>query len=270
MDFLGYTPYLCISILGEKDETLIENRFNYLIFSIMIKISMTPREVLNELKTVDDYVQERMYGLTCKNSKKMKSKFVKHNEIMSKSTYVVPGISDTVVVYAVKENQTLKGKACASMYLAYYLKTQYGTYIIPCIDFISNRVIRYVEFSSHSIERMRERLGKDFDTFFREDYIKKNTGLFHPVKYEFNGKENEYVAHVGEAFIILAIDSSGLMHIVKTLLSVEDLYSNQLKLKLDSKMIGESVMEEYYNYKVLLGESCYKGLKKSGMIKEVA
>ena len=117
---------------------------------------------------------------------------------------------------------------------------------------------------------MRERLGKDFDTFFREDYIKKNTGLFHPVKYEFNGKENEYVAHVGEAFIILAIDSSGLMHIVKTLLSVEDLYSNQLRLKLDSKMIGESVMEEYYNYKVLLGESCYKGLKKSGMIKEVA
>ena len=105
MDFLGYAPYLCISILGEKDETLIENRFNYLIFSIMIKITMTPREVLDELKTVDDYVQERMYGLTCKNSKKMKSRFVKHNEIMSKSTYVVPGISDTVVVYAVKENQ---------------------------------------------------------------------------------------------------------------------------------------------------------------------
>ena len=156
------------------------------------------------------------------------------------------------------------------MYLAYYLKTQYDTYIIPCIDFLSNRVIRYVEFSSHSIERMRERLGKDFDTFFREDYIKKNTGLFHPVKYEFNGKENEYVAHVGEAFIILAIDSSGLMHIVKTLLSVEDLYSNQLRLKLDSKVIGESVMDEYYNYKILLGESLYKGLKKSGMIKEVA
>ena len=52
MDFLGYAPYLCISILGEKDETLIENRFNYLIFSIMIKITMTPREVLDELKTV--------------------------------------------------------------------------------------------------------------------------------------------------------------------------------------------------------------------------
>ena len=63
---------------------------------------------------------------------------------------------------------------------------------------------------------------------------------------------------------------SGLMHIVKTLLSIEDLYSNQLRLKLDSKVIGESVMEEYNNYKVLLGESCYKGLKKSGMIKEVA
>ena len=68
MDFLGYTPYLCISIQEEKDETLIENKFNYLIFSIMIEITMTPREVLDELKTVDDYVQERMYGLTCKNS----------------------------------------------------------------------------------------------------------------------------------------------------------------------------------------------------------
>ena len=78
---------------------------------------MTPREVINALQEIDDYVLGRMVGLSIKNSKKLKSKFVKNNEIMSKSTYVVPGISDTVVVYAVKENQTLKGRACASMYL---------------------------------------------------------------------------------------------------------------------------------------------------------
>lgn len=236
----------------------------------MIEITMTPKEVLDELKTVDDYVQERMYGLTCKNSKKMKSRFVKHNEIMSTSTYVVPETFDTIVVYAIKQTQTIRGKECASMYLAYYLKTQYGTYIIPCIDFYSNRVKRYVEFSSHSIDRMRERLDKDFDTFFREDYIRRNNSLFQPVKYEYNRDENEYVAHIGEAFIILAIDSSGLMHIVKTLLSVEDLYSNQLRLKLDSKVIGESVMDEYYNHKTHFAESCYKELKRSGMIRKIA
>lgn len=236
----------------------------------MITRTMTPAEVLRTLRDIDAYVLERTKGLALKNGKKIKSKAIGHNEIMSRSNYVVPGISDTVVVYAVKQIQTLRGKECASMDLVYYLTTQYGTYILPCIDFYTNRVKRYVEFSSHSIDRMKERIGRDFDTFFREDYIRRNNGVFQPIKYKYNNDENEYVAHIGDAFVILEIEGSGLRHIVKTILSTDDLYSNQLRLKLDSKIMGESAMDEYYNYKALLGESCYKGLKKSGLIKEVA
>ena len=236
----------------------------------MITKGMTPEEVVKALQKIDDYVLGRMNGLTIKNSKKLKSRFIKNNEIMSCSNYLVPDTSDTVIVYAVKQNQLIKGKEYAAMDLIYYIKTPYDTYITPCIDFMRNKVIRYVEFSCHCIDRLKMRLGKDFDTFFREDYIKKNNSLFRPVKYDYNGDKNEYVAHVGDAFIIIGIDNSGLKHTVKTLLSIDELYCNQLRLKLDSKILGESVADEFSNYKSALGETCLKELKKHGVIRGMA
>ena len=52
----------------------------------MITRTMTPGEVIRGLRTIDEYVLERMKGLMIKNSKKLKSKFIKDNSIMSKST----------------------------------------------------------------------------------------------------------------------------------------------------------------------------------------
>lgn len=236
----------------------------------MITKGMTPDEVVKTLQKIDDYVLGRRNGLSIKNNKKLKSRFVQNNAIMSCSSYVVPDIYDTVVVYAVKQNQVIKGKEYASMDLIYYLKTQYDTYILPCIDFARNRVVRYVEFTCHSIDRMKMRLGKDFDTFFREDYIKKNNSLFHLVKYDYNGDDNEYVAHIGDAFVFLENEDSGKRHTVKTLLSIEELYCNQLRLKLDSKMIGEADVNDIVDFKSVVGESNFKALKKAGVLKGVA
>lgn len=209
----------------------------------MIVKMMTKKEALQEIRKDDAWILGRLKGLSNKNSKKLKSKFVKNYDVMSISEYDIPETKDTAVVYAFKLIHELKGKEYAELGVAYYIKTTYNTYILPCIESFGNKVIRYVEFSPHSVSRIQERLHKDFDTFFKEDYLKMNKTVFHLKKYDYNNDENEYVAHVGSAFII--VDRDGVKDAVKTVLTNKELYSNQLKLKLDSKKVGESFLREH-------------------------
>lgn len=236
----------------------------------MITKSMTTDEVLKEVQKIDDYVMRRTKGLLIKNKKKMESKAFKHNSILSSSTYTVPETSDTVMVFAVKQTIELKGKEYATMNLVYYIKTNYDTYIVPAVNFHKCTVFRYVEFSCHSVDRMRERLGRDFDMFFREDYIKKNGSAFYPVKYDYNGDPNEFVAHIGSAFIFFENEDLGKKHVVKTLLADKDLYCNQLVLKLDSKKKGESTLNEMYDFEKGFDTTHFKVLKRAGVIRTIA
>ena len=114
---------------------------------------------------------------------------------------------------------------------------------------------------------MKQRLGKDFDTFFREDYIKKNSGIFNLIKYDYNGDDSEYVAHIGEAFVFVKRNENGLKHTVTTILSTDDLHSNQLLLKLYSKKGEEARLNDIDDLKIVLGEAFLKTLKKSGAIR---
>ena len=182
---------------------------------------MTADEVLGELKKGDLFIQARMDGLTAKNRKKLKSRFVKHNEILSVSNYVIPGIQNSVVVYAIKQVMTLKGREYASMSLSYYYKTPYGTYIMPFFE--DTRVVEYMEVSCHAVDRLKMRLGKDFDTFFKEDWIKKNEATMAIVDYNYNGNANEHVAHIGDAFLIMECEASGKKSTIKTVLSNDEL-----------------------------------------------
>lgn len=269
MGFLGYTPYLCISIKEEKDETLIENKFNYLIFSIMITNTMTFDEVVRSLQVNHYYVRERMDGLGKKNSKKLKNKFIKDNTIMSKSTYTVPETKDTLVVYAIKHIQTVRGKEYSTMIVIYYYKTFYNTYIVPAIDSLTDRVLGYMEYTHHSVERIQKRLHKDFDTFFKEDYV-KNNGVIQALEYHYNGDENERVAHIGDAFAIMECENSGRRYVVKTVLSNEELYASQMMNKLNSKKKGEDLWREMDDQMAAISESHLKESKKKGILRAVA
>lgn len=235
----------------------------------MITRTMTTEEVIRALQQVDEYVLGRMVGLSIKNNKKLKSKSVKNNEILSKSSYLIRETQDTVVVYATKIIQNLRGKEYSTMALHYYIPTYYNTYIIASINSFTKRVDMFAEFSAHAVERLKMRLGKDFDTFFREDFL-KNSGIIQPVEYDFNGDENEFVAHIGEAFVILESEDSGHKLVAKTILSNDDLHSNQLQYKLDSKMGGDELWEE--TMKQLDEETVanLKGYKKLGIIRAVA
>ena len=234
----------------------------------MIDRGMTTEEVLTELQKGDRYIQERMNGLTIKNSKKLKCKFVKHNEILSVSNYVVPATQDSVVVYAVKQLHTLNGKDYSSMCLNYYFKTPYGTYIMPF--FQGAKLAEYMEVTCHAVDRMKMRLGKDFDAFFREDWIKKNEATMAIVDYNYNGNDNEYVAHIGDAFLILECEDSGKKTIVKTVLSTDELYVNQLKDKLNSKKAGEYFYGKLLDEIDAISAAHLKELRKRGIVMKVA
>ena len=234
----------------------------------MITKSMTSEEVLKELKKDELFILGRVPGLLIKNNKKLKNKFFKHKDIMSVSTYVVPDTQDTAVVFATKQVSTLKGRDYSSMNLSYYYTTSYGTHIMP---FFRNSIpVGYIEVTHHAVDRMKMRLGKDFDSFFREDWMKKNDCAMTYVEYNYNGNPNEYVAHVGDAFLILECEATGKKSIVKTILSTEDLHANQLQDKLASKkkmeylkrLSGEQIDAE--------AEAHLKILKRMGAMMKVA
>lgn len=235
----------------------------------MITQTMTPDEVIRGLQMIDEYVLERMKGLMIKNSKKLKSKIVKDNSIMSKSTYDVPETNDKVVVYAIKHVQTLKGKEYATMSTMYYIKTYYNTYITPVIDGLANKVRGYMEYSYHSVQRLRERLGKDFDTYFQEDEI-SSKGFTQFVEYKRNGDVNEYVAHLGGAFLIVECEESGRRYVVKTILSEDDLYTNQLLDKEMSKIGGEALWQKKHEQLDTKAAANLKLFKKKGIVMAVA
>ena len=229
---------------------------------------MTPNEVMKELQKDVDYIIGRMDGLGRKNNKKLNNKFVKHNEIMSVSTYVVPETHNTAVVYAMKYIQQIQNKDYATMSLSYYIKTCYNTIIIPSVD--SGRVVLYVEFTQHSMMRINERIGRDFVEFFEEDFLKKNHGSYYPVRYYYNGDENEYVAQVGDAFLILEKEGMGLKYVVKTVLSHEELHIGQTIQMYDSKFRGEEFRTEMGKELNKETKANLKMLKKNRMVRGVA
>lgn len=255
------TLYQPFRDMGRNDNDL--HLFN------MITQTMTSCEVIRVLRMIDNYVVERMNGLMIKNKKKLKSKFFKDNSIMSKSGYVVPKTNDSIVVYAIKQVQTLKGKEYSTMSVNYYIKTYYNTYIVPSINGKTERVCGYIEYSCHSVQRLRERLGKDFDMFFQEDYL-NNKGYLQFVEYKYNGDENEYVAHIGEAFVITEREDSGRKYAVKTILSEKDLYTNQLLNKQKSKEGGEALWLEKSEQMDVRAEANLKLFKKMGIVRPVA
>jgi len=235
----------------------------------MITNTMTFDEVVRSLQVNHYYVRERMDGLGKKNSKKLKNKFIKDNTIMSKSTYTVPETKDTLVVYAIKHIQTVRGKEYSTMIVIYYYKTFYNTYIVPAIDSLTDRVLGYMEYTHHSVERIQKRLHKDFDTFFKEDYV-KNNGVIQALEYHYNGDENERVAHIGDAFAIMECENSGRRYVVKTVLSNEELYASQMMNKLNSKKKGEDLWREMDDQMAAISESHLKESKKKGILRAVA
>ena len=235
----------------------------------MITRTMTPDEVIRTLHKNHLVILDRMDGLGIKNSKKLKNKYIRDNAIMSRSDYVLPETYDTAVVYAIKHIQTMRGKDYATMILMHYYRTTYDTYIVPNVNPRTNRVQGYMEFTHHSVDRMKQRLGKDFDTFFQEDYV-KNNGLVQTLEYEFNGDENERVAHIGDAFAILECEDNGRKYVVKTILSNDELYASQLMNKLNSKIKGEAAWRVVDDYMISVTESHFNESKKAGIIRAVA
>lgn len=235
----------------------------------MITQTMTSDEVIRGLQANQEYIVERMNGLGAKNSKKLKNKFIKDNDIMSKSTYVVPETKDTVVVFAIKRILMVKGKEHSTMTVSHYLKTYYNTYIVPVIDAMTNRVLGYIEFTCHSVERIRQRLGKDFDTFFQQDFV-KNNGAIQALEYKRNLDPNERIAHIGDAFAIMEYEDSERRYVVKTILSEKELYANQMTNKMNSKRDGEAIGKRMSEQMAEKSEANYKEWKRMGIIRSVA
>lgn len=209
----------------------------------MITESMSTDEVIKELRKDHDYVLARTNGLLAKNSKKIKSKFVKDGDVMSTSQYVVPETNDTLIIFSTKRVDTIKGKVNVCMRTSSCVKTYFGSYIMNVIDPVTGRVDGYAVFTRHFQERLKERLGKDFLTFVKEDLLKKN-GAFCKIL-DYKEKDNSHYTCMGDAFIFFKIEDGGKKIIATTVVSDNELFMEQLVEKKESQMVNENERSTY-------------------------
>jgi len=235
----------------------------------MITRNMNTDEVLNELRKIDDYVCGRWDGLKAKNNQKLKSKFVGSDSVMSVSKYVVPNTKDNVVVFAVKHIEKINGKDYSTMYLNHYVKTYYGTYIIAISNIEKRNIDGYIEFTCHAIERIRERLGKDFETFFKEDYIHDSKNAFKIVEDNYKADKTELVARIGGALVIIEKVDNGKKLIIKTVLSEKELFSSQMLEKEESQEGGEAAWATMVDNVFSDFKSNFRYYKSSGLLQRI-
>ena len=236
----------------------------------MITESMNTNEVLRELQKDEEFVSARRNGLLAKNNKKLKNKFIKNGDIMSVSNYVVPETKDTVVVFAVKEVEEIHGRGYVAMRTSSYVKTYYGTYITYGANNGSRWPNSIYVFTRHFVARLKERLGKDFMTFFKEDFLEKNNACISPIEYKYGGKENTLIAHIGDAFVIIAKEDSGKKYTAITVLSENELYSNQLVDKKESEGNMERFKKERNRGRATYDGYNLRELRSSGDLRKAS
>lgn len=196
----------------------------------MITRNMSEKEVIAELKNIDVIVHSRIKGYLLKYKKGLKSKQFKHNDVLGVQEYSINGNKVILCFQKIEHTNKLSDLGIATIVIA-----EYGVYI-PFWNDRGNT--SYVFLTKHSIDRLWQRLGLTVKEFFVNEYCVKSQTAHHLVKYDGYGNDDStYVLNYGEVFFIATVTEQAI--ICKTCLDLDRLYSNQLKLFLDSKVGGE-------------------------------
>lgn len=197
----------------------------------MIERNMTDKEILAEIKKVDDIIISRIEGYTKKYQKALKNKAYKHNDVLGVNEYVINGNNVICCFQKVMHTEKL-----ADLTIANIIVTEWGAYIPMYND--HNR-LSYIFLSKHCIDRMWQRMGLTLREFFVNEYCVKSQTAHHLVKYdEFGYDDSTYIFNYGNCFFIAVADEVKV--VAKTCLDRDKIYTNQMMLYVESKRGGES------------------------------
>lgn len=223
--------------------------------------TMSDNEIRKELKSINAIIKNRYSGYMMMFAKELKNKAYKHNDVLGVKEYMVNG--NRVLVCFQKFVATNK---LSNLWVTHIVVTEDNGAFITYENERGN--IFFNHFTNHAIDRIRERTGLTLKDFFVNELVIKADTTFNYIKYEEYGYDDStYIVAIGRCFFIVSKCENKVE--VKTTLDKDDLYSNQMRLYIDSKRGADKFADKMY-YKIAdnLKESGFK--KTSDFIKMCA
>ena len=105
--------------------------------------------------------------------------------------------------------------------------------------------IFFNHFTNHAIDRMRERTGLTLKDFFVNEFVIKADTTLDFLKYgEYGYDDSTYIVSIGRCFFIVCKCDNKIE--VVTALDKDNLYSNQMRLYIDSKRGADKFADKMY------------------------
>ena len=201
----------------------------------MIKETLKKVEVFKQIEQDNDWCRDRLPGLTKKYKKQLKSKAVPSGAFLGRSRYTTPN-GNVVYLFAFKVQE---GKYCRVSIVSLY-EYGYGAitrYALPMYNEY-NHPGWVLVFSSHCLDRMKERAGMDiFDII--TDICQQRRMSITLKPYTFNGSPTESIGSFGKGVLITDTHSWGV--IAKTYLDRSIERSRQLRDEYETKVEAEKI-----------------------------
>ena len=218
----------------------------------MINNQTTDSEIRKELKFINDTIKFRFPGYMKMFARELKSKAYKHNDVLGVKEYVING--NKVIVCFQKFVITNK---LSNLWVTHIVVTEDNGAFITYEN--ERGDIFFNHFTNHAIDRMRERTGLTLKDFFVNEFVIKADTTLDFLKYgEYGYDDSTYIVSIGRCFFIVCKCDNKIE--VVTALDKDNLYSNQMRLYIDSKRGADK-----YAYKMY--EMAADSLKRTGFKK---
>lgn len=203
----------------------------------MIVKTMSDKEILKELKSIDVILKSRISGHLKKFEKQLKSKAYKHNDVLEVREYVINW--NRVLVCFQKLVHTDKLSSLAISHIV--LTEDNGAFL----SFMNERGNYFFHFTKHAIDRLWERTGLTLKDFFVNEFAIKAETTYHLTKSgEYGYDDSTYIMSIGRCFFVVCTEGDKI--VVKTTLDRDNLYANQMELYVDSKRGAEKFADKVY------------------------
>lgn len=210
----------------------------------MIRLGMTDKEIVEELKSIEDTLMSRLKEYGKHFEVQLKSKRYKHSEVLGVQDDVINGNRVLICFQKLVLTNQLSNLGVSKIVLT----KDAGAFLSvrnESGDFV------FLHFTNHAIVRMLERTGLTIDDFFVEEFVKKAATSHFLMKYDTYGEDDlTYIMSVGICFFIVSIDGNKI--VVKTTLHRDKIHLNQVALYVDAKGCAEKFASKTYDEDVAI------------------
>ena len=154
----------------------------------MIRLDMTREELLNELNMDLSWAMDRVDGISIKYKRILNDK-KRPDGIFHHCWYTTPRNNRVCVIY---EKKRVAGDVCVNVNAFFKVLGDDGKerYIMNHFYLGEHYVKECFLFTNHFVQRLRERVGMDFESWFIER-VRKKEETFEVFDYDYNGVDNQ-------------------------------------------------------------------------------